>query len=50
MVMVAEFWMIFIELPVKEDPENAAAGAARERAIKEVVFIFKGWESILCLE
>jgi len=40
-VMVAEFCTVFMEDPVKEDPEKAAAGAASVRAMRVVVFIVK---------
>lgn len=39
-VMEAEFCTAFMEDPVKDDPENAAAGAARVRATRDAVFIF----------
>ena len=40
-VIEAEFCTVFMEDPVKDDPENAAAGAARVRAMREAVFIFE---------
>ena len=38
-LIVAEFCTVFMEDPVKDDPENAAAGAARVRATREAVFM-----------
>ena len=40
-VIEAEFCTVFMEDPVKDDPENAAAGAARVRAMREAFFIFE---------
>ena len=39
MLIVAEFCALFMEAPVKEDPEKAAAGAARVKAMMVKVFM-----------
>ncbi len=39
--MVDEFLTVFISDPVNDDPENAAAGATRARAIIEQDFMFR---------
>ena len=38
--IVEEFFTVFISEPVKDDPEKAAAGATRARAIIEQDFMF----------